>query len=229
MPGNHQGVQSCDIYYTGSGGVYVSGGSKKNLIPGGSFVENCRIHDYNRRNKFLFAGIDVDGDGNRVAHNVIYNSGYEGIYVNGNNHIFEYNIIHDVSMNSDDTSPWYTGRDPSSRGDIVRYNFFHHIGRKDRMVMGVYVDDGSCDVQIYGNVFYKVATYGTVYSNSGQDISVKNNMFISSYGPAVHLKSMFYDFAKNSVDEFFGKNGIYRNSLTKMVDIYKPPYSINLS
>lgn len=223
--GNRQGVLSCDIYYTGSGGVYLGGGSKKYLIPGKSFVKNCRIHDYNRRNKFLYAAVNVDGDGNLVSHNVIYNSGYEGIFVKGNNQIFEYNIIHDVSMNSDDTSPWYTGRDPSSRGYIVRYNFFHHIGRKDRMVMGVYVDDGSCDVQIYGNVFYKVATYGTVYSNSGQDISVKNNMFISSYGPAVHLKSMFYDFAKNSVDVFFGKDGIYRNRLTKMVDIYKPPYS----
>ncbi len=222
--GTHQGVLSCDIYYTGSGGVFLGGGSKKYLIPGHSFVKNCRIHDYDMRNKFFYAGVDVDGDGNLVSHNVIYNSGFQAIYASGNNHIFEYNIIHDVSMNSDDTSPWNTGGDPTSRGDIVRYNFFYNCGRKDRMIMGVYIDNGSCDVNVFGNVFYKVGTYGTVYSNSGQDISVKNNMFISSYGPAVHLKSMFYDFAKNAVNDYFGKKGYYRVRMTKQVDIYKSPY-----
>ncbi len=223
--GMNQGVLSCDIYNNGSGGVFLSGGNKKNLIPGNSYVRNCRIHDYNRRNRFLWSAINVDGCGNKVQHNEIYNSGYQGIYVNGNDHLFEYNIIHDVSMNSDDTSPWYLGRDPSDRGNVVRYNFFHHIGRQDRMVMGVYLDDGTCGTTVFGNVFYKVATYGTVYSNSGQDNVVKNNIFISSYGPAVHLKSMFYDFAKNSIKTFFGPDGIYRNRLTKSVNIYKPPYS----
>ncbi len=224
-PGKHQGVLSCDIYYTGAGGVCLGGGIKKDLIPGGSFVENCRIHDYNRRNKFLWAGVDVDGCGNRVAHNEIYNSGYQGIYVHGNDHLFEYNLVHDVSMNSDDTSPWYLGRDPSDRGNIVRYNFFHHVGRQDRMVMGVYLDDGTCGTTIVGNILYKTATYGAVYSNSGQDNIVRNNIFIESYGPAVHIKSMWYDFAKNQVKEFFGPDGIYRRRLTLSVNIYAPPYS----
>ena len=189
------------------------------------FVENCRIHDYNRRNRFLWSGVNVDGCGNRVAHNEIYNSDCQGIFVHGNEHMFEYNIVHDVALNSDDTSPWYLGRDPSDRGNIVRYNFFHHIGRRDRMVMGVYLDDGTCGVTIFGNVLYKTATYGAVYSNSGSDNIVKNNIFIESYGPAVHLKSMWYDFAKNQVQEYFGPEGTYRRRLTRYVDIYHPPYS----
>ncbi len=223
--GMKQGVLSCDIYNTGSGGIFLGGGNKKRLIAGGSFVENCRIHDYNRRNKFLWAGVNVDGCGNRVAHNEIYNSDSQGIYVHGNDHVFEYNVVHDVAMNSDDTSPWYLGRDPSDRGNIVRYNFFHHIGRPDRMVMGIYLDDGTCGATIFGNVLYKAATYGAVYSNAGQDNIVRNNIFIESYGPAVHMKSMWYDFAKGQIKQYFGPDGIFRRRLTKSVDIYTPPYS----
>lgn len=225
LSGKGHGVLSCEIYNTGSGGVFLGGGSKKDLVAGGSFVENCRIHDYNRRNKFLWAGVDVDGCGNRVTHNEIYNSDSQGIYVHGNDHMFEYNLIHDVALNSDDTSPWYLGRDPSDRGNVVRYNFFHHIGRPDRMVMGVYLDDGTCGTLIEGNVLYKTATYGAVYSNAGQDNIVRNNIIVESYGPAVHLKSMWYDFAQDAVGENFGPHGLYRRRLTRYVDIHRPPYS----
>ncbi len=224
--GIYQKVESCDIYYTGSGGVFLGGGDKKSLTPGHCAVINCKIHDYNRRNKFLYAGIDVNGVGDTVAHNEIYNSNYQGIYViSGNNNLFEYNDIHDVAMNSDDISPFYIGGDPSDRGNIIRYNYFHHIGKEDRLVMGVYLDDGACGTTVFGNVFYKVGTYGTVYSNSGSDNIVKNNIFISSYGPAVHLKSEWYDFAKDAVQAYFGPDGLYRERLTNTVNIYKLPYS----
>ncbi|MBX6360735.1 MAG: right-handed parallel beta-helix repeat-containing protein [Acidobacterium ailaaui] len=224
--GVYQKVQSCDIYYTGSGGIFLSGGDKRSLTPGHCAVINCRIHDFNRWNKFHYAGIVVDGVGDTVAHNEIYNSDYQGIYViSGNDNIFEYNDIHDVAMNSDDISPFYIGGDPSDRGNIIKYNYFHNIGKKDRLVMGVYLDDGACGTTVFGNIFYKTGTYGTVYSNSGSDNIIKNNIFISSYGPAVHLKSQWYDFAKEDIQSYFGPNGLYRTRLTKTVDIYKPPYS----
>ncbi len=60
--------------------------------------------------------------------------------------------------------------------------------------MGVYCDDATCGVLVEGNVFYRVASYGTVYSNGGHDIVVRNNIFIEGYGPAYQLKSMWYDF-----------------------------------
>ncbi len=88
--GKNQLIQSCDIYNTGSGGVYLSGGSKKELIPGNNKVDNCKIYKYNRRNKFLWSGINVDGCGNIVSHNEISDSDWQGIYVHGNEHIFEY-------------------------------------------------------------------------------------------------------------------------------------------
>jgi len=129
-------------------------------------------------------------------------------------------------LNSNDASAWYLGRDPSDQGNIVRYNFFHHVGRPDRKwMMGVYCDDATCNVLIEGNVFYKVASYGTVYSNGGHDIVVRNNIFVEGYGPVFQLKSMWYDFGMFQIPYFFGPDGIYRRRLTRDLDVRTPPYS----
>ena len=225
--GKNTGILSCDVYNNGSGGIVLGGGSKKELIPGGNFVRNCKIHDYQLRNKSQAMGIYIDGCGNIIANNEIYNADLQAILVRGNAHIFEYNNIHHVAMNANDASAWYIGRDPSDRGNILRYNFFHHVGRTDRKwIMGVYFDDAACDALVEGNVFYKVATYGTVYSNGGQDIVVRNNLFIdNNYGPALLIKSMWWDFAQDAREGYFGEKGIYRKRLTKAIDIKKPPYS----
>jgi len=219
-------IDRCAVYNCGSGGIILGGGSKKDLTPGRCAVTNCRIHDYDRRNKAAACGVIVDGCGNIIAHNEIYNGDLQAIFVHGNDHVFEYNLIHDVARNSNDASAWYLGRDPSDRGNVVRWNFFHHVGRADRKwTMGVYCDDATCGVLIEGNVFYRVASYGTVYSNGGQDIVVKNNIFIEGYGPAFQLKSMWYDFGIGEIPYFFGPKGIYTKRLTESVDITKPPYS----
>ena len=225
-PGKGHVIAGSDVYNTGSGGIILGGGSKKDLTPGGCQVTDCRIHDYDRRNKAGAAGVIVDGCGNIVSHNDIYNGDMQAIFVHGNDHRFEFNIIHDVARNSNDASAWYLGRDPSDQGNTVRWNFFHHVGRPDRKwTMGVYCDDATCGVLIEGNVFYKVASFGTVYSNGGHDIIVKNNIFIGGYGPAYQLKSMWYDFGIGEISYFFGEKGIYTKRLTKSVDIKKPPYS----
>ncbi|MEE4312608.1 MAG: right-handed parallel beta-helix repeat-containing protein [candidate division KSB1 bacterium] len=228
--GHHHGVLNCLIYNTGCGGVVLSGGSKKDLIAGHCYVENCSIHDYNRRNKFLWAGINIDGCGNRIAHNDIFNSEFQAIYVHGNEHVFEFNLIHHIATNSNDTSPWYIGRDPSDRGHVIRYNFFHHCGNPERKwTMGIYFDDASCESEVYGNVFYKVGSYGTIYSNAGHDLTIRNNIFVAGYGPVLHIKSMWYDFGLGLRDYYFGENGVYRQRLLERINIKEPPYSTKYS
>ncbi len=224
--GKNHTIEGCEVYNAGSGGIILDGGSKKELIPGNSQVTDCRIHDFTRRNKAGAAGIMVGGCGNRVAHNEIYNGDLQAILARGPEHLYEYNHIHHVATNSNDASAWYTGRNPSDQGTVIRYNFFHHVGRPDRKwTMGVYFDDGICGALVEGNVFYKVASFGTVYSNGGHDIVVKNNIFIQGYGPAFQLKSMWYDFALFLIPYYFGEDGIYTRRLMKDIDITRPPYS----
>lgn len=219
-------IERCEILNTGSGGIILGGGSKKDLVAGGCTVTDCRIHEFTRRNKAGAAGIVVDGCGNRVVHNEIFDGDLQAIIVHGNDHTFEFNRIHHVARNSNDASAWYLGRDPSDQGNVVRWNFFYEVGRPDRKwTMGVYCDDATCGVLIEGNVFYHVASYGTVYSNGGHDITVRNNIFIEGYGPAYQLKSMWYDFGLFEIPYFFGKDGIYTTRLNRSVNIRKPPYS----
>ena len=66
--------------------------------------------------------------------------------------------------------------------------------------MGVYCDDATCGVRIEGNVFYRVASFGTVYSNGGHDITVRNNIFIEGYGPAYQLSETRCDHLDNDCD-----------------------------
>ena len=224
--GTHHSIDRCEIYNTGSGGVILGGGSKALLTPGDNVIRDCRIHDFDRRNKAGAAGVIIDGCANSVEHNEIYNGDLQAIIVHGNEHRFEFNHIHHVARNSNDASAWYLGRDPSDQGNTIRWNFFHDVGRPDRKwTMGVYFDDATCGALVEGNVFYRVASYGTVYSNGGHDIVVRNNIFIEGYGPAYQLKSMWYDFGIREIPYFFSEKGIYTRRLTKAVDIKKPPYS----
>lgn len=224
--GTDQTIEGCEVYGTGSGGIFLGGGSKRRLEPGRNAVTDCRIHDFNRRNKMGAAGVAVDGCGNRVAHNEIFNAQLQAIYVRGNEHVFEFNHIHHVALDSNDTSAWYLGRDPSDQGNVVRWNFFQDVGRPDRKwLMGVYCDDATAGVTVEGNVFYHAGSFGSVYTNGGHDIVVRNNIFIQGYGPAYQQKSMWYDFGQESIPYYFGAKGLYTKRLTQAVNIKAPPYS----
>ena len=224
--GHHNGILSCDVYNTGSGGICLSGGDKKTLQSGNSYVENCKIYNYTRRNKFTWAGIRVDGCGNRVSHNEIFNSDWHGIFVMGNDHVFEYNYIHDVTLNSDDTSPWYIGRNPSDRGNIVRFNFFDHCGNRNRMNMGIYCDDSSGDVYVYGNVFNDMLTeHGVLFSNTGWNLVMKNNIIINPMSYTAVNSAHYYTWAAGIAKDMFGEKGLIRKRLEKEIDFRSPPYS----
>jgi len=224
--GYDQQILSCDVYNTGSGGIYLSGGDKRSLTKANNIVENCKVHDFNRRNKFIWSGISVDGCGNKIRHCEIYNSDWQGIFVHGNEHVFEYNNIHHVTLNSDDTSPWYIGRDPSDRGSVVRFNYFHHIGNPNRMNMGIYCDDSSADVFIFGNVFYKMETkHGILFTNSGWDLVMKNNIIIEPTDATAQISAHYYTWAAGSEKSMFGEDGLIRNRLTKSVAYKQEPYA----
>ncbi len=224
--GHHIGILSCDVYNTGSGGICLSGGDKKTLQAGNNYVENCKIFNYTRRNKFTWAGIRVDGCGNTVRHNEISQSDWHGIFVMGNDHVFEYNYIHDVTLNSDDTSPWYIGRNPSDRGNIVRFNFFDRCGNRNRMNMGIYCDDSSGDVFVFGNVFNDMRTeHGVLFSNTGWHLVMKNNIIINPMSHTAVNSAHYYTWAAGIAKDMFGEKGLIRKRLEKEIDFRSSPYA----
>jgi hypothetical protein len=215
--GRNNGVVSCDIYNTGAGGVHLSGGDRLTLEPGNNYVENCSIHDFNRIEKSYRAGVDISGVGNRISNCELYNAPSMAILMRGNDHLFEYNEIHHMCREVHDQGALYYGRDPSERGHVVRYNFFHHLN-SIHATSAVYHDDGACGMEVYGNIFYKPGKI-PVLIGGGHDNPYTNNIFIDAE-LGIHVDNRNQNWAKGVIE----KGGIYEKRLN-MVKYNEPPYS----
>ena len=116
----------------------------------------------------------------------------------GNDHLMEFNEIHDVCYESNDAGAIYSGRDWSMRGTVIRHNYMHHInGFEGRGCVGVYLDDMLCGTVIYGNVFYKVTM--AAFIGGGRDNIVENNIFVDCI-PSIHIDARAMNWASYHVD-----------------------------
>jgi hypothetical protein len=181
--GKANGVVGCDIYESGDGGIRISGGNRRTLVPAGNYAHNNHIQRYSRWCRTYCAAVNIQGVGNRASHNLINDAPHLAFQVAGNNHIIEFNEVHHVCLATDDAGAFYIGRNPSERGNIIRYNFWHHLGSTlGHGTAAVYLDDGICGTLIFGNVFYKAgspgrAKFGAVFVHGGKENIIANNVF----------------------------------------------------
>jgi len=198
VSGTNIGIEGCDIYGCGDGGVVMDGGDRATLTPGNNYVDNCHVHQFARWNRILKPGVKVSGCGNRVTHNLIDNAPHMAIQFGGNDHVFEYNEIHSVVYESNDAGVIYAGRDWTMRGHQIRYNYIHHIyGLGGRGCVGVYLDDMFSSANIYGNLFYKVPR--ATFIGGGRDTTIANNVFVDC-NPAIHVDARGLGWASGSYD-----------------------------
>ncbi len=175
--GTENGVIGCDIYDVATGAISISGGDRKTLTPGGNYATNNYIHHYCRVIG-IGCAISISGVGNRVAHNHIHDAPHHAINFSGNEHIIEFNEIHDVLKETDDAGAIYSGRDWTFRGNVIKHNYIHHIKGPGGWALGVYFDDNYSSALVYGNVFYKAGV--AVHIGGGRDCIVENNIFVES-------------------------------------------------
>jgi len=207
--GRENGVEGCDVYGT-HGGIVLKGGERKTLEPAGHFAVNNHIHHYGR--------LSVAGVGNRVSHNLIHNAPHGAINLSGNDHLIAFNEIHSVCYQVGDGGAFYSGRDWTRRGNVIRCNFFHHIKGPGRCgAMGVYLDDFASGFKVVGNVFYDVTR--AMFIGGGQDNLVQNNIFVDCV-PAVHVDARGLNWAKHVRDT----NSTLKVRLADM-PYEKPPWS----
>ncbi len=197
LTGRDSGVIGCDIYNTASGGVSMYGGDRPTLTPANLYVDNCHIYRYGRWNPIVKPAVQVDGVGNRVTHNLINDGPHMAIMWGGNDHLFEYNEFHSVVHSANDAGIMYAGYNPTMRGHMIRYNYFHDVyGYQDKGCNGVYLDDMFCSATIYGNIFYKVPR--AAFIGGGHDNVVENNVFVDC-SPALHVDARMMGWASASV------------------------------
>ncbi|MGD0093496.1 MAG: LamG-like jellyroll fold domain-containing protein [Planctomycetota bacterium] len=179
--GTKHGLLSCDIHTLGRGGVAVSGGDRLTLAPGGHFIENCRIHHLSRIDHTYSPGVLLNGVGNRIAHNLFHDNASSAMRVEGNDHLIEFNEIRNVLLESDDQGGVDMWGDPTYRGNVYRYNYWHDMGNGLGCGQaGIRLDDAICGVLIYGNVFQRCADggFGGVQIHGGKENYVENNLFV---------------------------------------------------
>lgn len=226
--GTSHRVQSCDVYDTGTGGIHLAGGDRRTLAAGGHEVVNCHIHHYSALQLTYANALLISGVGNRAAHNRIHDAPHQAIGIHGNDHVFEYNVVHHICTETDDCGAYYKGRNPSCRGNIVRFNFWYDIGSP----MGhgnaaIYFDDGDGGDMVIGNVFLRCGEpghgpFGTIFSHGGHGLVADNNIFVDckrALGSAPWSDDRWIDALQGGQDCFFTQK------LLEEVDITKPPYT----
>jgi len=218
--GTRNGVRGCEICQTGDGGISLAGGDRRTLTPAENYACDNHIHHYSRWARTYRPAIGISGVGNRAAHNLIHDGPHNAILFGGNDHVLEFNEVHNVCHETGDVGAFYTGRDWTTRGTVIRYNYFHDIhGPYTHGAMAVYLDDAASGTTIFGNIFYKASR--AAFIGGGRDNIVENNIFVECE-PAVHIDARGLGWAKKYIAK---GGGWHMYEKLNAVNFDKPPYS----
>jgi len=215
--GKKNGLYRCRITQAGAGGIKLGGGNRQTLEAAGNYAEDCSISVFNRIYQTYCPGIQITGVGNCISHCEISDAPHFAVQLSGNDHLIEYNDIHDVCKVTDDVGALYYGRNPSERGNLVRYNYFHHISDVHSS-SAVYHDDGACGMKVFGNVFYRAGSI-PVLIGGGNDNLYMNNIFIDC-PIAIHVDDRLLNWAK----DWITPGNLFEKELNE-IKYNQPPYS----
>ena len=172
-------VRSCDLHHLGRCGVILEGGDRKQIIPANNRVENCHIHHFGLFQRTYAPAVLATGCGQIVKNNRFHDAPHNAVLYWGSECLFEKNDISRVVMETGDAGAFYTGRDWTTQGNIIRHNVIYNLGGGDEKhinTMGVYLDDCDCGDTIEGNLFYQSGR--AMMIGGGRDNFVLNNLFI---------------------------------------------------
>ncbi|MCI9221044.1 MAG: right-handed parallel beta-helix repeat-containing protein [Lachnospiraceae bacterium] len=170
------GIRNSSIHNLASQAIgIVSCGDRKSLTSGGCFINNNLIELTCQKVADKYC-IDInDCVGVTVSHNEIHDVPVWGIIYNDSNDItIEYNNLYKICHSGGDCGAIYCGRNWTTRGNVVRYNYIH--GDLGTESYGVYLDDLHSSTEVYGNVFQKVQ-YGCRIGG-GRDNKFINNLIV---------------------------------------------------
>lgn len=180
-------VANCRLTRMGQEGIVLRGGDRKTLVPAGHVAEGNQVSFFGRRQRTYAVAIHLEGVGNSAIGNSLHDAPHSAIFLGGNDHRIEYNEIYRVCQETDDCGAFYMGRDVSARGNLLRWNYFHHIGGDfgPHSVgnTAVYFDDGASGNTVEGCLFYKCgnpghAKMGAIFIHGGQRNRIVNCLFL---------------------------------------------------
>lgn len=174
-------VTGSEITRIGHGGVYVGGGDRPTLTRADNSASGNKIHDFSRLALTYNPGIMLSGVGNTAADNEVFDAPHQGIAFEGNDHMIEYNDVHDVVQDTADSGAIYSVRDWSWTGTTIRYNYVHNIGGANAPghdQEGIYLDDLTSGITVTGNVLVDIPLAFLI--GGGRSNTIENNLVINS-------------------------------------------------
>ena len=188
LDGYNNTASNNEVLHVGKAGISIGGGDAASLTPGSSRAVNNLVHDWSENFIAGCGAISLGGVGNLAAHNELYNGPNTAIFFGGNNHVIEYNDIHDVCRLTDDAGAIYCGRSFfAAQGCVIRYNAIYNLGGGEHPTLGVfhpngvYLDDGLAGVAVLRNLFVNVPGDGVAIS--GRDLEVRGNVMVNTGTP----------------------------------------------
>lgn len=174
--GENNSVKNCRIFNT-DGGIDLNSRDKMSSLEksNNSAVGN-EIFNYSRKSLCYNPAVLLQGCGNYVANNVMYNAPHLAITLqNAAENLVEYNEIYDVLKDTSDAGAIYYGMTWQQQGNVFRYNYIHDIGKGQENLSAFYLDGTVGGAEIYSNIVGNLYGNG-IYINGGSDVSVHDNI-----------------------------------------------------
>jgi len=170
-------MRGCEVAHVGGRGVNADGGDRRTLRRADSVFEGNHVHDFGVFQRTYAPGFNVGGCGIVLRGNVIHDAPHTAVLYGGNDHLFEYNNVYRVLLETGDAGAYYTGRDWTTQGNVLRFNYTHDLGAEGEhaSTMGFYFDDCDCGDEVYGNVFHNVSR--GIMVGGGREHPIRNNIF----------------------------------------------------
>lgn len=184
-------IENNEIKNIGGTGIFITGGDYETLTSSENTIISNAIHRVGYQHKAYNPAIALQGVGVRVAYNDVYDGPHCIINFAGNDHIFEFNKIHDAVKECLDMDAIYTRNEisPQQRGTVFRNNYIYNLGiypvgqyTKQLNVCGIRTDNNGHALQIYNNIF---ANIGSDRANNvvavraqGTRSTIKGNLFL---------------------------------------------------
>eukprot|EP00730_Choanoeca_flexa_P000957 TRINITY_DN10412_c0_g1_i5.p1 TRINITY_DN10412_c0_g1~~TRINITY_DN10412_c0_g1_i5.p1 ORF type:complete len:678 (+),score=140.41 TRINITY_DN10412_c0_g1_i5:23-2035(+) len=232
-------VEGNTIYATGSGGINLHGGDRETLRPSQMVAAGNDVYEYTRVTSCYVAGIHLGGVGNQAVGNRVHHADHMALFAQGNDHLFDSNVIHDVVRSTRDSGAYYMGRDWTYRGIRIINNTFYNINSwfhrstaSPNSVHSVYLDDSASGCYIANNSFHNVTTAfllgggrDNVFEHNTIDGCGQGGVHTSQLGGSLGTPVLFdnrdMNWAKSGCAD---PNGILQTFL-KRVPYNKPPYT----
>ena len=169
-------LTNSELYNLASGAIELEGGDRKTLTSGNNFIHNNTFYNFSRLIRTHTPAIRIEGVGTTISNNLIYNAPQSAIMVSGNDHIIEFNEIHDVGFETGMGGAIYFWGDQTYLGNVIRYNYFHNItGALSFPFRAIHIDGFVGGVHIIDNIF-ESCKHG-ILVEGGSFNTIENNIF----------------------------------------------------